>query len=113
MQKQLEQMTLAALAALYNKHAAKPVKKFASRDDALRRVRAVLPVEKKQRTIDGKRTAQLADFLAAGPRTIPEIARALHVDERGARMVIDRARRAGVRVYNVARATFSLNKKGS
>lgn len=42
----LTQMTLAQLVTLHNKHTAKPVKKFASKADAIRRTRAVLAAEK-------------------------------------------------------------------
>lgn len=41
--KDLSQMTLAQLVELHNKHAAKPVKTFGSKADAVRRTKAVLP----------------------------------------------------------------------
>jgi len=118
MQKPLEQMTLAALAALYNKHSDKPVKKFSSRQEALRRVRAVLdaPTRAKAAAAGKKENATAADRLreafASGPRTVEQIKTALGLDsEHAARMQIDRARRAGLKVHNVAKGTFSLTKK--
>lgn len=38
--KDLSQMTLAQLVELHNKHAAKPVKKFGSKPDAVRRTKS-------------------------------------------------------------------------
>lgn len=119
MQKPLEQLSLAALATLYNKHAAKPVKKFASRKDALRRVRAVMDAAQRAKAATAGRTKEkapaadrLRQTLASGPRTVEQIKGALGLDsEHAARMAIDRARRAGLKVHNVAKGTFSLNKK--
>lgn len=48
--KNLDTLTIAQLVALYNEHADKPVKKFRSKKDAIRRVKAVLPAKKQKRS---------------------------------------------------------------
>lgn len=50
--KDLSQMNLADLVALHNKHAATPVKKFASKAAAIRRTQAMLPAQKSRVTFN-------------------------------------------------------------
>lgn len=104
----LESMSLKQLAALYNEHAPRKAKKFASCKETLRRLQSVLLRPKGP----SPRVQQLVALLGKGPRTVAEIAKALGLEgERAARGVIDKARRSGVEIENVARGIFRIGPR--